>query len=63
MDSIEKVIDTLSARYENFILINDFNGELSDNTINPLTVKVPSYRNHQVDLLCKDVLNRTAYLK
>ena len=51
MDSIEKVIDTLSARYENFILIDDFNGELSDNTINPLTVNVPSYRNHQVDLL------------
>ena len=63
MDSIEKVIDTLSARYENFILIDDFNGELSDNTINPLTVNVPSYRNHQVDLLCKDVLNRTVYLK
>ena len=41
MDSIEKVIDTLSARYENFILIDDFNGELSDNTINPLTVNVP----------------------
>ena len=41
MDGIEKVIDTLSARYENFILIDDFNGELSDNTINPLTVNVP----------------------
>ena len=30
MDSIGKVIDSLSARYENFILIGDFNVEESD---------------------------------
>ena len=33
MDSIEKVIDSLSARYENFIIIVDFHAEESDTTI------------------------------
>ena len=33
MDSIGKVLDSLSARYENFILIGDFNAEESDTTI------------------------------
>ena len=32
MDSIGKVIDALSARYEQFILIGDFNAEESDTT-------------------------------
>ena len=33
MDSIGKLLDSLSARYENFILIGDFNAEESDTTI------------------------------
>ena len=33
MDSFGKVIDLLSTRYENFILIGDFNADESDNTI------------------------------
>ena len=33
MDSIGKVLDSLSARYENFILIGDFNAEESGTTI------------------------------
>ena len=33
MDSIGKVLDSLSARYKNFILIGDFNAEESDATI------------------------------
>ena len=33
MESIGKVLDSLSARYENFILIGDFNAEESDTTI------------------------------
>ena len=33
MDTIGKVIDSLSARYENFVLISDFNGEESDTSI------------------------------
>ena len=33
MDSIGKLLDSLSARYENFILIGDFNAEKSDTTI------------------------------
>ena len=33
IDSIDKVIDSLSARYYNFILIGDFNAEESDTTI------------------------------
>ena len=30
MDSFAKVLDSLSARYENFILIGDFNAEKYD---------------------------------
>ena len=33
MNSIGKVIDSLSARYENFILSGNFNAEESDTTI------------------------------
>ena len=33
MDSIGKVIDSLFARYENFILVCDFNTEESDTTV------------------------------
>ena len=33
MDSIGKVLDSLSARYENFILIGEFNAEKSDAAI------------------------------
>ena len=33
MDSTGKVIDSLSARYENFILIGDLNAEQSNITI------------------------------
>ena len=33
MDSNGKVLDLLSARYENFILIGDINAEESDTTI------------------------------
>ena len=32
MNNIGKVIDSLSARYENFILIGNFNAEGSDTT-------------------------------
>ena len=33
MDSIGKVLDSLSGRYENFILIGGFNAEESNTTI------------------------------
>ena len=33
MDSILKVLDSLSARFVNFILIGDFNAEESDTAI------------------------------
>ena len=33
MESIEKVLDSLSARYEKFILIGDFNAEKYDTAI------------------------------
>ena len=33
MDTIGKVINSLSARYENFVLISDFNAEESDTSI------------------------------
>ena len=51
MDSIGKVIDSLSARYENFILIGDFNAEEPDTTIKDFCV-IYSFKNLIKDATC-----------
>ena len=51
MDSIEKDIDSLSARYENFILIGNFNAEESDTTTKDLC-GIYSFRNLVKNATC-----------
>ena len=51
MESIGKVLDSLSARYENFILIGDFNAEESDTTIKDFC-DIYSFKNLIKDATC-----------
>ena len=51
MDSIGKVIDSLFARYENFILIGDINAEESDTTIKDFC-DIYSFKNLIKDATC-----------
>ena len=51
MDSIEKVIDSLSARYENFIIIVDFHAEESDTTVKDFC-DIYSFKNLIKDVTC-----------
>ena len=51
MDSFGKVIDSLSARYKNFILIGDFNAEGTDTTIKDFC-DIYSFKNLIKDATC-----------
>ena len=51
MDSIGKVIDSRSARYENFILIGNFNAEESDTIIKDFC-DIYSFKNLIIDTTC-----------
>ena len=51
MESIGKVLDSRSARYENFILIGDFNAEESDTTIKDFC-DIYSFKNLIKDATC-----------
>ena len=51
MNSISKVIESLSARYKNFILIGDFNAEESDTIIKDFC-DICSFKNLIKDTTC-----------
>ena len=57
MDSTGKVIDSLSARFENFILIGDFNAEESDTTVKDFC-DIYGFKNLIKDATCLKILGK-----